>query len=126
MTKIRPYTNVRVTRCHQITLFLNTKKALAAKRIQGVTLGNPKVPFKKVNLIKIVRKLRSYSRSDCLCRKLQNCLGTKTTQLSTPTLTKESYSIPDGTWLHERLYRAHMKKNYKAWKELTDYHDWTS
>src|SRR5450756_1643310 len=44
---IWPYTNVRVTRCHQITLFLNTKETLAAKRIQGVTLRKPKGTIQK-------------------------------------------------------------------------------
>jgi hypothetical protein len=72
------------------------KEAFAAKRMQWVTLGKPKGTIQKSKFDKDREKIKL----------LLKLVGTLTISRSTPALTKGSYSILDGTWLHERLYRA--------------------
>ena len=71
----RPYTNVRVTRCHQITLFLNTKETLAAKRIQGVTLGKPKGTIQKSKFDKNREKIKELLKVGLSVQKITKLLG---------------------------------------------------
>ena len=73
--KTWPYTNVRVTRCHQITLFLNTKEALAAKRIQGVTLGKPKGTIQKSKFDKNRETIKELLKLGLSVQKITKLLG---------------------------------------------------
>ena len=91
-----------------MVLFFNTKEAFAAKLMQWATLRKTKGTIQKSKFDKDLEKIKELIKLGLSVRKIIKLLEYTNHIAPTPILTKESYSILNGTWLHERLYWAKM------------------